>query len=93
MIRSNQCILEQGILVINVIINLYPRVISGHTISRVCFRKGDIKTHIQSVHEKTKYSCDQCDHQATSKNQLKIHIQSIHENIKYSCDQCYYKFT
>ena len=30
-----------------------------------------LKRHIQSVHAKIKYSCNQCDHQATEKGSLK----------------------
>ena len=40
--------------------------------------------HIQSLHKKIKYSCDQCDYQAMSQSNLKTHIQSVHEQIKYS---------
>ena len=46
--------------------------------------KGDLKRHIQSVHEKIKYSCNHCDQQFTAKGSLKKHIQSVHEKIKYS---------
>ena len=28
--------------------------------------KGSLKAHIQSVHEKVRYSCDQCEYQATT---------------------------
>ena len=36
----------------------------------------------------TKYACNQCDYQATTRDSLKRHIQSIHEGVKYDCKQC-----
>ena len=45
-------------------------------------RLESLKTHIQSVHEKIKYSCNQCDHQATTQSNLKKHIQSMHDKIR-----------
>ena len=47
--------------------------------------QGQLKIHIQSVHEKIKHHCDICDHHASTKSHLRRHIQSIHEKIKYSC--------
>ena len=44
--------------------------------------QGSLKTHIQSVHEKIKYPCNQCGYQATQKGSLKRHIQSVHEKIE-----------
>ena len=57
--------------------------------------------HIQSLHEKTKYSSNQCDHQATGKGNLKKHINiliwgsedSYSEKFKYSCNQCDHQAT
>ena len=57
--------------------------------------------HIQSLHEKIKYSSNQCDHQATGKGNLKKHINiliwgsedSYSEKIKYSCNQCDHQAT
>ena len=49
--------------------------------------------HIQSVHEKIKYSCNLCGHQFTQQGNLKTHIQSVHEKIKYSCNLCEYQAT
>ena len=34
--------------------------------------------------EKIKFSCDQCDYQATTQGSLKAHIKSVHEKFKYS---------
>ena len=54
---------------------------------------GNLKTHIQSIHEGVCYSCDQCDYKATEKGSLKKHVESIHEGVRYSCDYCEYKAT
>ena len=45
--------------------------------------KGNLKKHIQSVHEKVKYFCDLCNK----------HVKSFHKRVKYSCDQCGKQFT
>ena len=55
--------------------------------------QGNLKIHIQSVHEKIWYSCNQCDYQAAQNGDLKTHIQSVHEKIKYSCNQCDHQAT
>ena len=52
-----------------------------------------LKTHIESVHEKIKYSCNQCDYQATQKGNLKTHIETVHEKVKYPCNQCGHQFS
>ena len=53
----------------------------------------NLKTNIQSVHEKIKYPCYQCDYHATAKGSLKTHVLSIHEKVKYRCNQCDYQAT
>ena len=40
-----------------------------------------------------KYSCDQCDYNATRAGHLNRHIQNIHNGVKYACDQCDKQFT
>ena len=35
-----------------------------------------LSTHIKSVHEENRYSCDQCQYKARAKSDLKRHIQS-----------------
>ena len=55
--------------------------------------QGNLKIHIQSLHEKIQYSCNQCDYQATPNGDLKAHIQSVHEKINYSCNQCDHQAT
>ena len=52
-----------------------------------------MKQHIESIHSKVTYSCDQCVYKATWKSSLKTHIESIHSKVTYSCDHCGYKAT
>ena len=61
----------------------------------ICGKKSlkNLKRHVQAAHEHIKYSCNQCDYQATQKGHVKTHIQSVHEKIKYSCNQCDYQAT
>ena len=47
--------------------------------------------NIDSKKENIKYSCDQCDTQATTKYKLKQHIESKHEGNRYACDHCNYQ--
>ena len=48
--------------------------------------QGNLKTHIQSIHEGVKYSCNLCDKQFTRQDSLTRHIQSVHEGVKYACN-------
>ena len=52
-----------------------------------------MRSHIESIHEKVKYPCGQCEYKATGKGHLKTHILAVHEKIKYPCQQCEYKAT
>ena len=52
---------------------------------------GDVKKHIQSVHEKVRYPCDECGKQFTVQASLKKHLQSVHEGVKYPCSHCDYR--
>ena len=52
-----------------------------------------LKMHKQSKHEGIKYSCEQCDYEATMKANLLRHLKSKHEEVKYPCNQCDYKAT
>ena len=40
--------------------------------------KGSLKKHIESVHEKVKYPCHQCEYKATTKGNIQRHIQKKH---------------
>ena len=42
-------------------------------------KKGSLKSHIESVHEKVQYPCNQCEYKATQNGNLKRHIQTIHD--------------
>ena len=42
---------------------------------------------------KVRYSCNQCEYEATTQSNLKKHIESDHEKIRYSCNQCEYEAT
>ena len=52
----------------------------------------DIKED-KSKHEVVKYSCNQCDHQATNRSNLIKHIQAKHEGVRYACNQCKHQFS
>ena len=54
---------------------------------------GNLKKHVESIHEGGCYPCDQCDYKATWKSLLKTHVKSTHEGICYTCAQCDYKAT
>ena len=41
-------------------------------------QKGNLKQHIESIHENITYPCDQCEYKSTWKGNLKKHIESIH---------------
>ena len=44
-------------------------------------RKGNLKTHMKSVHEGVKHKCNLCQYKATQKGNLKRHMKSVHEGI------------
>ena len=52
--------------------------------------KEDVQRHMQSIHEKQRYTCDKCDFQATNHDDLQKHMQSIHQKGSYNCNQCDY---
>ena len=41
-------------------------------------QKGDLKTHIESVHGGITFKCDICPSNFTHKGNLKTHIESVH---------------
>ena len=53
---------------------------------------GNLKIHIQSVHEKIQFECNECNYKA-SKSALKLHVQTVHDGIKFDCDKCDHKYT
>ena len=54
------------------------------TLCRLNFsRKGDLKRHVQQVHEKNKpHKCSICESSFPQKGLLKKHISSVHDNAK-----------
>ena len=56
-----------------------------------CFKvKGNLKTHVASVHEgKKPFKCEICDKSFPLKGEMKKHITSVHEGMKaFKCDIC-----
>ena len=45
-------------------------------------KKGNLLSHIKSIHEGLKFPCEQCDYKATRKGNLLKHVKLIHEGIK-----------
>ena len=42
-------------------------------------RPGDLKKHVESIHEGVRYPCKQCEYAATQAGDLKRHVESKHE--------------
>ena len=61
------------------------------TCGKVFKHKGDMKRHQESRHKGIRYSCNQCEYQATKQQHLKTHQQSMHVGIRFFCDQCDYQ--
>ena len=49
----------------------------------VATKFSNLKTHILSKHEGTRYSCNQCKYTATDSSSLKKHIKNKHEGVRY----------
>ena len=49
--------------------------------------------HKRAEHEGVKYTCRQCDNQATTKGCLTLHKMTLHLGVTYSCRQCDYQAT
>ena len=45
------------------------------------------------MHKKVKYTCDQCEYQATLESNLKRHNEAVHLKVKHPCNQYEYKVT
>ena len=43
--------------------------------------KSSLKTHVKSIHDGVKYSCEYCDYKATRKDNLQEHVKSIHDGV------------
>ena len=57
-----------------------------------CATKGDLKIHINSIHEEKKLlKCSICDYSFSRRDNLKRHIDAVHEGKKpYKCSICDY---
>ena len=55
-------------------------------------RKGDLKTHVDTVHKKLKpFQCPSCSYAASGRSNLNKHIKSVHIGTKeFKCQQCQY---
>ena len=45
-----------------------------------------MKRHIESVQEKDKYQCNQCEYKTEAQGPLNNHIESVHEKVKHDCN-------
>ena len=54
-------------------------------------RKGNLQSHINSIHDGQTFPCKHCGSEFTEKGSLKTHINSIHEGQKFPCSHCEYK--
>ena len=52
--------------------------------------KADLRKHIEVMHKRIHYTCDNCDYETTNKSVLRRHKQSTHEGICNSSQQCDY---
>ena len=43
-------------------------------------QKGNLQTHIKSIHEGQKFQCPHCEYKATQKTNLQRQIKSVHED-------------
>ena len=50
--------------------------------------KRELIVHINSVHRKIKYKCDQCDSQFSRRSYIIEHKKSVHQQIVHYCDLC-----
>ena len=64
-----------------------------HVKCTLCHRNFDtqfiLELHIEFDHQATKYWCDKCAKQFSTKKGLAFHISGVHEGLKpYACEQC-----
>lgn len=58
---------------------------------KVTATKGNMVSHIRSIHEKTKFSCPICSKLFRHDQYLITHVDTVHNKIKrFSCDLCFY---
>ena len=44
--------------------------------------KGNLRVHVESVHESSKHPCDMCVYEAPNKYSLKEHKNALHKKVK-----------
>ena len=50
--------------------------------------KGNLKFHINSVHEKIRYKCNQCNNEFTQESSLRMHVKRIQDNLNLQSPKC-----
>ena len=55
---------------------------------KLLFDNTALKKHLESVHEKIRYQCDQCMKQFTTYDYLQSHKKSEHEGKRFQCEKC-----
>ena len=70
---------------------MWGRSLSVQELQKRQTEQWTVNTHNESYHKIIQYSCNECEHTASSIHRLKLHNQIKHEGIRYSCDQCEYK--
>ena len=53
--------------------------------------KGNLQTHIKSIHKGITFPCSECDYKATDKSNLQRHIRTIHKGETFPCPECDFK--
>ena len=56
-------------------------------------QKGNLKRHINSIHEVVNFSCESCEFTTTRKDKLREHINSKHYQKKFKCLECSAEFS
>ena len=60
--------------------------LSLQSLWQTSYTKGNVKRHIESVQEKDKYQCNQCEYKTEAQGPLNNHIESVHEKVKHDCN-------
>ena len=49
---------------------------------------GNVKHHVENVHQGLKYNCTNCDYKDGDKSNLKKHMERVHFGVTYKCELC-----
>ena len=55
-------------------------------------RRGNLKRHIESIHDKRTHPCTRCTKVFKYADSLKHHVRTFHEHHSHDCEQCGQKF-